>query len=521
MFKGATQNPAPYTEEEIQRDLPHLFLYGWYSWASEFRYCREKIALLCAGNQISKSSTQIRTCIDWATDTSLWPQLWPNHAENVNLFWYLYPSQKVVDAEFRTKWKQFLPKGRFKTHPKYGWKELKDGSHTIGIEFNTGLLMLFKTYAQKEIDLQTATVFALFCDEELPMRHYYEFMLRISAVDGYFRMVFTATLGQEFWRKVMEPDGDMGEEELLPHAWKRQVSLYEALTYEDGTPGGWTVDRIEGVKHNCVTHDEILRRVWGRFVVSLVDRKYPAFDSKRHFVKPHAIRGDWEVYAGVDVGSGNVPGSKDTGHPSAIAFVAVNSQYTQARLFLGWRGDDIGNTTAGDVMQKYLTMKSENNLEPTRKFYDQGCRDFLTISQRIGAGFEGAEKSHDVGDEIINLLFKNDVLKVFSEDPELQKFGWEISSVKKSTPKGKRKDDLVDAVRYAITKIPWPMDKFQVFRGKPQEDVSIEETYEEQCLRERRERASGDEKERTEEEKAIFGDHLDAEFDELNSLYGT
>jgi len=515
---------AKETEADIRVGLPHLFAFGWYSWAREFRECREKIALLCAGNQISKSSTQIRTCIDWATNKRLWPELWPQHWENVNLFWYLYPSQKVVDAEFRTKWKQFLPRGKFKDHPTYGWRELKDGTHTIGIEFNSGVLMLFKTYSQKEVDLQTATVYALFCDEELPMRHYYEFMLRISAVDGYFRMVFTATLGQEFWRKVMEPDIEQGEHELLPQAWKKQVSLYDALEYEDGAPGGWTLDRINGVIHNCVSHDEVQRRVWGRFVISLVDRKYPTFDAKRHFIKPFRIPSDWEVYAGVDVGSGNVVGSGSAAHPAAIMFVAVDPKYTQGVFFRGWRGEDIGKTTAGDVLERYLSIKNETISEgipgPTRKFYDQACPDFKTISDRIGEGFEPAEKSHEIGDEILNLLFKHDMLKVFSDDPELQKFGWEISSVRKSTPKNKRKDDIVDAGRYSVTKICWDFSKVRDGFKAPEKPVH-EETYEEECLRKRRERAAGIEEAPEEMEAKNAAESVDAEFDELNAMYGS
>lgn len=513
-------------DAEIRRDLPHLFAYGWYKWAREFRECREHIALLCAGNQASKSSTQIRTCIYWATNKKIWPSLWPAHHENVNLFWYLYPSQKVVNTEFKTKWRQFLPRGRFKNHPTYGWKELKEGSNTVGVEFNSGLILNFKTYSQKSVDLQASTVYALFCDEELPMRHYYEFMARISAVDGYFRMVFTATLGQEFWRKVLEPDPESGEEELLPHAWKKQVSLYDCMKYEDGKLGGYTLERIQGVISNCPTHDEVLKRVWGRFRVSLEDRKYPAFDSKRHFTKPHKIPVDWDIYAGVDVGSGNVEGVRNPGHPSAIMFVAVAPDYSAARFIRGWRGDDIGNTTAGDVYEKYVAMKNdlvnEGLREPTRKFYDQGCRDFKTISDRDGAGFEASEKSHDVGDDILNLLFKHDILKVFAEDPELQKFGWEISSIKKSTPKGKRKDDLVDAGRYSITKLAWPFDEIiKGSPGRPKAEIK-EETYEEQCLRIRKNRAAGIEDPTGEEEGGVqvdFGE-LQNEIDELNDLYG-
>lgn len=491
-------------EQELHEGLPHIFGYKWYPWAREFFESTNNLNFLCAGNQISKSSTQIRKCIEWATNTNLWPELWPG--KKPNLFWYLYPSQKVVDAEFKTKWQEFLPRGKFKDHPKYGWKAVKDGSHIIGIQFNSGILLNFKTYSQKEEDLQSGTVYALFCDEELPVRHYQELMFRISATDGYFHMVFTATLGQDFWRQVLEPDDD--EPELLPDAWKKQVSLFEAMNYEDGTPSHWTNEKIQIVMNRCPTHDEVMRRVYGKFVVPLAGRKYPSFNSKTCFIKPHKLPHDWEIIAGVD------PGGGGDSHPAGIAFLAVDPTYTQGRIFAGWRGDDVGNTTAGDVFERYLAMKNDLRVVPARKFYDQACKDFKTISDRVGEGFEPAEKSHDVGDEILNLLFKHGMLKIFDDDPELQKLGRELSTIKKSTPKGKRKDDLTDAARYSITKVIWNLDRLSKPTLESLPEVK-EETYDEQCLRERRERAKGTPKTPEEEQQ----EYIEAEFEELNAMY--
>lgn len=491
---------------ELERDLalrqglPHIFAYKWYPWAREFFESRNKITLLCAGNQISKSSTQIRKCIEWATNKDLWPELWPNNEPNQ--FWYLYPSQKVVDAEFKTKWQQFLPRGKFKEHPKYGWKALKDGSHVIGIEFFSGIILNFKTYSQKEEDLQSGTVYAIFCDEELPVKHYNELMFRISASDGYFSMVFTATMGQDFWRQVLEPEEY--EQELLPMAWKRQVSLFEAMFYEDGSPSHWTNEKITVVMNRCPTHDEVQRRVYGKFIVPLAGRVYPSFDSKRHFVKPHKIPFDWEIYTAVDIGGGG------ESHPGGIVFLATDPEHTQGRIFAGWRGDNIGNTTAGDIMDHFLAMKHERKLSPLRQFYDQGSKDFKTIADRIHENFEPAEKSHEIGEGLLNLLFKHDMLLIFDDDPELHKLGQELSSIKKATSKTKRKDDIADAARYSVTKIAWNLDRLSEAHVTPLKPIK-EETYEEQCLRERRERAKPPE----DPEAAI-----NHEFDEFNDLYG-
>ena len=206
---------------ELARGLPHL--YGWknYPWCREFLETTNRNVFLTAANQIGKSSTQIRKVIDWATNKNLWPSLWRREPRQ---FWYLYPTREVASIEFETKWKpDFLPKDKFKNHPIYGWREEKKSRGEIfAIHFNSGVSVYFKTYAQDSQHLQSATVDYIATDEELPDFLYDELNFRRNATDGYFSMVFTATIGQELWRRTMEPKA--GEEETFPTAWKKQVS---------------------------------------------------------------------------------------------------------------------------------------------------------------------------------------------------------------------------------------------------------------------------------------------------------
>jgi hypothetical protein len=250
--------------EEIRKQVELPFLYGWkwYKWAWDFVESTNKINLLCAANQISKSSTQIRKAIIWATDKELWTTLWER---NPVQFWYLYPTQKQVNAEFETKWKLFLPRGEMKDSEEYGWKVEKNKGDVVAIHFNSGVHIYFKTYMQAAASLQTGTCDAIFCDEELPHEHFDELMMRISSSNGYFHMVFTATLGQEQWRLAMEP-GE-GEKEFLPQAFKQVVSLYDAMNYMDGSPSHWSHERIKMVEARCSTHNEVLKRVYGRFIM--------------------------------------------------------------------------------------------------------------------------------------------------------------------------------------------------------------------------------------------------------------
>lgn len=429
-------------ELELREGLPFLFGWPWYQWAWDFFHSKNKLNFLCAANQVSKSSTQIRKCIDWATNTELWPDLWIRPPKQ---FWYMYPSQKVADAEWLTKWSLFLPRGAYKEHPKYGWKEIKEKGHIVAIAFNSGVYVFFKTYSQDEEDLQSGTLDALFCDEEMPENLYSELNARLTASDGYFHMVFTATLGQEFWRQVMEPRPD--EEERFPLAAKWCVSLYDSQLYIDGAKSHWTPEKIAQVKARCKSHAEFLKRVMGRFVV-VGGRKYESFDATRHMKEKHPVPSNWLIFEGVDIGGGG-----ETSHRSAICFVAVRPDFRAGRVFLGWRGDGV-ITTSGDVFQKHMEMKRENKIKPLRQFYDWGNKDFGTISTRAGEPFEKAEKGHDIGEDVINTLFKNDMLYIY-EDPELAKLAGELSTLLKSTPKNKAKDDFADAFRYAVTKINW------------------------------------------------------------------
>lgn len=495
----------------LKVDLPHLYGYKWYPWAAKFRDSTNQVNLLCAANQISKSSTAIRKCILWATDQKLWPSLW---RANPVQFWYLYPTQKQVNAEFETKWKQFLPKGEMKDDPYYGWSAETKKGDVVAIHFNSGVHVYFKTYAQNVTALQTGTCDAIFCDEELPIDLFDELMLRISASDGYFHMVFTATLGQEEWRLAMDPtDDEIAEgKEFLPQANKQTVSLYDAMLYEDGTESHWTLEKIKKVEARCSTHQEVLKRVYGKFIV-LEGRKYPTFDFKRHMKPKHEIPQNWLVYCGVDVGAGNdaAEASNKKAHKSAIVFIAVRPDYRAGRVFLGWRGDQ-ERTTAGDVFSKYLLMKKDVRQPIVGRRYDWGSADFGTIAQRNQEPFEKADKSHEKGEEVLNTLFKNDMLFIY-EDPELQKLAGELGSVKKDGLKKNKKDDFSDALRYAASTIPWDWSFLSNQKSEYQDEKPEEPLTELQ--KEINARRKGFEDDQEAEQQRI-----EDEFDEWNDAYG-
>jgi len=475
----------------LKEGLPHLYGWPWYKWAYDFFTCTDKMALLTAANQISKSSTQIRTCIDWATN----PEKWSMWRTKPNQFWYLYPTKDVATIEFYNKWvTEFMPRGEFKDSPQYGWKVHKKGKEVHHVEFNSGINLYFKAYAQDVQHLQSSSPHAMFCDEELPEDIYSEIMIRLAATDGFFRMVFTATLGQEFWREAMEMTG---ENERFPWAWKRQVSMYDCLHYKDGTASPWTIERIKHQEALCKSDKEIQRRIYGRFVKD-EGLKYQGYDATKNYKPGGVLPKDWLIYTGVDLGSGG-----SSGHPAAIVFVAVRPDFRAARVIKGWRGDGIP-TTNGDVLEQYRSMRGE--MKPVLQQYDPSSKDFGLLAANAGEPFVPAERSHEIGEGILNAVFKNDMMSIDSEDPQMNKLSIELGALLENTNKRRAKDDFIDALRYAVGRVPWDLsDHLGDYGAKPKQKREPTE------LDERRWGLFPEKNERSE---------FDEEFDEWNDAYG-
>jgi phage terminase large subunit-like protein len=479
---------------KVREGLPFLHGFKFYKWSRKFYDSTNKYCLCTAANQVSKSSTQIRTLINWATNKKLWEELW---VKSPTMFWYFYPSQDVVNAEFISKWSQFLPKNEYKDSEEYGWEELKKGKNTLGVKFNSGVVVYFKTYSQSVSNLQSSTLDAVWCDEELPIEYYEELMFRLSASNGYFRMVFTATLGQDFWRRCMEP-GE-GEKEELVGAEKITASMYDCLVYEDGSKSHWTVERIKEIERLCSSPEEILKRVHGKFI-TLAGRRVDSFDVKKHVKKKHPVPPNWLVYVGCDIGSGG-----ESGHPSAICYVAVNPNMQEGRIIKVWRGDG-EITTAGDVVNKNIELKKKYNIKPVRQFYDWASKDFYNIATRAGEAFEKAEKDHEIGFGIINTLFKNNMLYIYDDD-DSHKLVAELLTIKHGERKNKSNDDLLDATRYALSKIPWD---WSVIKDVNEDRIIEEELSSEQLnMKARRDFIMSEEEE-----------NLNDDFEELNEYYG-
>lgn len=467
--------------ERLRRELPHRYGFKWYQWAWNFYTSTNSMDLITAANQISKSSTMIRRHIERATNKSLWEKLWPDRLGVPNIprqFWYLYPSKDVATIEFQLKWvpefmpkkgKVILEKGKEKCEdPIYGWEVGYEKKKIYSIDWASGITSYFKTYAQDVHTLQTGSVHEIDCDEELPEELFDELMFRLEATDGYFGSVFTATRNQLMWLLAMEGKGSM---EKFPSAFKQQISMYDCRFYMDGSPGAYhDEEKIERAKAKCGSEAQIQRRVYGKFVAEK-GRKYPTFDPTKHYVKPFTVPKDYHLFGGCDPGSGG-----KSGHPTGIGIIAVTPDFKKGYVIDGWRGDDV-ETTAGDALAKFIEIRGRRRL--TWQVGDQAVPDFFKIAERQGETFIKAEKSHEIGEGVVNTLFKNDMLCIF-DTPELQKLGTELLTLMKSTPKRLAKDDFIDgAVRYPAALIPWDWTaietKEEVKDGPKQREITEEE----------------------------------------------
>lgn len=470
-------------KSKLAKLLPHLHGWKFYKWAREFFESTNPMTILCAANQISKSSTAIRKTIEWSTNKSLWPKLWPTTPKQ---FWYLYPSSDVATVEFHNKWvPEFMPKmGQFIgerkkeqcIHPVYGWKAIYQRGQIHAIEWTSGVTVYFKTYAQNVHTLQSGSCYFIVADEELPSELYDELAFRTEGVGGYFNMVFTATRNQLMWYLAIEAIGTSMEK--FKSAKKLQVTMYDCMEYEDGTPGHFNEAKIERAKSKCKNKQEELRRVYGRFVQEQ-GRKYPTFDPSIHMVKPFSIPQGWSYYGGVDPGSGGV-----SNHPSGMGIIAVNPDRTLGYIVDGWRGDGI-ETSAGDTLDYFLKLKAKWP-KLTTQVYDQADKDFDILSTRMGEPFQKADKSHELGESIVNTLFKNNMLKVF-DTPELNKLARELMMLMSSTNKRVAEDDLIDgALRYPAMAIPWDFTNIKSTKITRKERVWTELDYKKQEIDERR-----------------------------------
>lgn len=425
----------------LQNNAMECNAHKLFEWQREFILQLNLMCIYTAANQVGKTTGLILKCLNSILDQSKWKYYFKKRKPR--LIWYFLPTRKNILTEFDTKWKYYLPNGEMKDDPTYGWKLKKDkDGFPERILFNNGVTLQFGSYESSPLSWQASTVDAVYCDEELPVHFYDELVQRLKRTKGQLNMGFTATKGQKLWYNAIEMVGT--DKEKFPSAYKRQISMFKCLKYADGTPSHITQADIDEAIEKCSTKAEVDKRVHGRFVRDS-GLRYAAFTQKLNVCAPVAIPKDWLRYVGVDWGSG---GPK--GHPSAITFVAVNPGMTKAYVYDSWKGYEDRNTTAGDVVDRYIVMSHGQDI--TEVNYDYAAADIGEIASRKGLFFQKANKKRS-GDNLLNALFQSGQLKVFEGVGHNDDLIFELENLPEDDKA--HDDDQADALRYSISKVPF------------------------------------------------------------------
>jgi phage terminase large subunit-like protein len=412
------------------------------------------------------STVQIVKCLNMAMRQDLWPYWFPKRKPKT--FIYAYPSAALCSLELSEKWiKDYLPRGEMKQDPRFGWELHKDAKgQPEKITFNSGVTVWFRFYSQAPSSLQASTVDCIFLDEETPRAHYDELQVRTQATQaqgsGYTSMVFTATLGQQYLYDCMERQGT--PHETFVGAWKRQISVFDCITYADGSPSEiWSKEYIEkDLIPKYRNERERARRLMGRFVKSS-GILFEEFETKQNTEEQGITKMDgWRSFVGIDYGSGG-----EYGHSSAIVHVKVDPSYENIRVVDVWWSQK-RRMTQGDLLVRYKMMAPKFGVH--NAFADWGATDLFTLAAREGVRLHKAEKSHDIGLNLLNALFKDAQLKIImGTSPHVGQLIQELSSVSEDTPKRHRLDDCADALRYAVSLIPMRLKSLKDSKKKVQE----------------------------------------------------
>lgn len=453
----------------LNEDFSACYAHKLYPWQRDFLLSRQRLMFLTAGNQLGKSAGSILRCLNQCLRKDLWQYWFPKRQPRTMA--YLYPDAKLLSVEFAEKWvKLYLPKGKLKNDPKWGWREVNNEKGLLDhVIFATGVTLYYRTYSQAVTSLQAHTFDAVFCDEETPAAHFDELQVRTQMTaavgSGYVSMVFTATIGQQFLYDCMEMQGKSTE--TFVGAWKRQISAYDCLTYCDGSPSEiWTLDYIEKeLKPKYRNKREMEKRLLGRFIRT-EGLQFEEFDYKENTEELGVTdMTGWRSFIGIDFGTGG-----EYGHSSSIVHLKIDQTYSIARVVYVWTSKK-KRMTQSDLLLQYKALASD--IGPHICFADWGATDLFTLAARERVRIEKADKSREMGVNLINTLFKEKQLKIIIGGPGHASFLiHELQTLATAKSKNHAVDDCVDALRYGISQVPMRLTALKLAEKKKQADLS-------------------------------------------------
>ena len=294
--------------------------YKPYNKQLEFHNSKATERILSGANQSGKTiAGAMETCFHI---TGNYPEWWQGHViePRVNLtngekeinLWVIGTDSKTVRDSLQSKILGTQARN-FRDgciHPDYidmesmimsrGVQGLVD---TVYIKHSSGarVRLQFRSYEQGRENLQSATIDAVYCDEEPPSDMIGEIRARLGATGGFLYMAFTPLKGltplvQEFW------NGDNPEKFLTC------MNIYEASHY---TPE--KIKKIESL-YSGLSDSEKKARMMGIPTMGS-GMIYPIEDEQIKYV-PFSIPGNWKRLCAIDFGRGE--------HPTALVWGALD-----------------------------------------------------------------------------------------------------------------------------------------------------------------------------------------------------
>ncbi|MCT4641591.1 MAG: hypothetical protein N4A33_04785 [Bacteriovoracaceae bacterium] len=474
-------------EAQDKELLPHKY-YDLYDWQHEFIECTHHKQYLTAANQTGKTFSMMLKAFKMSADVEWREKQWGDNQPRMG--WYILPDQKTIDDNFYTKWEpDILPRGEKKKKGKYRWQLVKSGGHVRGIYFpETQFTLSFVSFGASASNLQSRTLgFVIFDEEPKELHKIAEIETRTLAYNdpvtgdpvSIIVYGFTPTIGHDRFRRIfsfndpnffnnipedikekyfedgylVNPRNEKDEiEKKSKLIWKRRVSMFDCIKFRSGKPGRLTVSRIRQFIQAQPNARSIMIRVFGSFEKDddggLV---YSAFNRMIHLQPYHDVFHHENVNtgfytAGIDYGSG-------TNHQSSIVISWISPDYKAVRIYKMWKGAKGVPTTADDVIKKYVEMT--RGIQIKFPFYDWAAADLREIAFRMGITLHKAQKNVELGTNLMNTLFKNNMIKILVRpgDDMPHHLALELENITHDQKKRSRNDDLSDSLKYSLSGI--------------------------------------------------------------------
>jgi phage terminase large subunit-like protein len=290
--------------------------------------------------------------------------------------------------------------------------------------------LLFKTYESGQEAWESMTVDFVMMDEEPPIDVYCEAAMRTLQRDGTIAIGFTPDSGltETVLHFFREGDFTRGVKEgkyITMVAWDDVAHLPEARK-----------------RALLETIPDYLREAKTKGIPFLGAGRVFPFDIYQYYVEPFKIEPWWEKFYGMDVGTNNTAAVFCVRNPDTGDIYIVDE-------YLSHEPNAILHTAAIQARGKWIPGVVDPYLSVARGPKDG--QNLLDVYKQLGLNIHLAERNtKESGIEKIKVLFITGKIKIFRN---VQTLVTQLNLYHRDNKgkTGKTPDDLVDALRYAVT----------------------------------------------------------------------